>query len=247
MARLHDPDKEISALECLIKFSGIFLYETSVAYVTDDQKMDDLRRDARKALRDRRDPDIVGLALKHEDRDVRFWAVMSFEFIHGRTDPWEHLVPDLKRVAVEDTDSTIRSQTISRLRYYDMDFIRALRARTKDSSPWVLMRLFSFDSGKPERRREFFDRAVIHLSHKDPSVRKEWLVFLQMNAWNARTAEMWRIESDPRLIAKLKEIEIFGSPNEQELATKTMNALSKRKQQRTQAAAEQPATAGESK
>jgi len=155
MARLHDPDKEISALECLIKFSGIFLYETSVAYVTDDQKMDDLRRDARKALRDRRDPDIVGLALKHEDRDVRFWAVMSFEFIHGRTDPWEHLVPDLKRVAVEDTDSTIRSQTISRLRYYDMDFIRALRARTKDSSPWVLMRLFSFDSDKPERRREF--------------------------------------------------------------------------------------------
>jgi|GEM_PF-5183852 len=68
-----------------------------------------------------------------------------------------------------------------------------------------------------------------------------------MNAWNPRTAEMWRIESDPRLIAKLKEIEIFGSPNEQELATKTMNALSKRKQQRTQAAAEQPATAGESK
>ena len=248
IARLHDPEKEISALERLIKFSGIFLYETSMVYVTDDHKMDNLRRKARKALRDRRDPDIVGIALKHEDRDVRFWGVMSFEIIHGQRDPWKRLVPQLKAVAVKDTDSNIRSEAIRRLRYYDTDFIHDLRTRTTESSPWVLMNLFSFDSGKPELRMEFYHQAVIYLSHDDPNVRKRWLTYLHMNAWNPSTAEMWRIESDPRLIAELKEIEASGSPKERELATKTINALSERKQERTQQdAAEQPATPGEFK
>ena len=248
IVRLHDPDKEISALERLIKFSGIFLYETSVAYVTDNREMDNLRRKARKALQDRRDPEIVGLALKHEDRDVRFWGVMSFEIIHGRRDPWKRLVPQLKTVAVEDADSNIRSEAIRRLRYYDTDFIRDLRTRTTESSPWVLMNLFSFDSGKPELRMEFYHQAVIYLSHDDPNVRKRWLTYLHNNASLNSTAEMWRIESDPRLIAELKEIEASGSPKERELATKTINALSKRKRERTQQdAAEQPATAGEFK
>lgn len=248
VARLQDPDTQISALEHLIKFSGIFLYETSVVWISDDRIMDNLRRSARKALHNRSDPEIVEMALNHEDREVRFWGVMNFETIHGRMDSWKPFLPLLKKIALEDGDSNIRAEAIRRLKSYDMDFIRDLRSKTTEGSPWVLMNLLGFGSGKPELRAKFYERSVQHLSHEDAAVRNEWLVYLQMNAWNPSTAEMWRIESDPGLIAKLKEIEAFGSPNERELATKTINTLSKGKQQRTQqGAAEQPATAGEPK
>jgi hypothetical protein len=113
--QLGDPTTEMAALRRLIKFSGTFLYEGSVFFVTDDQAADELRRAAARAVRPHANPDSVRRALDDDDRAVRFWGVISFGTTFGEKKPWEPLLPRLEEIASRDADAGIRAQAIGKL------------------------------------------------------------------------------------------------------------------------------------
>jgi hypothetical protein len=225
--QLGDPTTEMAALRRLIKFSGFFLYEGSVHLVTDDQAADELRRAAARAVRSHANPDSVRRALDDDDRDVRFWGVMSFGFTFGETKPWEPLLPRLEEIASRDADAGVRSEAIRRLRYHEAGaaFLTSLQTSTNETDPWVLMMLLRFDSQKPEVRTRWYARAIQIFSGKDEALRLQWLNYILLNASNPITATMWRIEADPALVDSLRQIERMGSQKEQDLASKALLAL----------------------
>jgi hypothetical protein len=225
--QLGDPTTEMAALRRLIKFSGPFLYEGSVHFVTDDQAADELRRAAARAVGSHGNLDSVRRALDDDDREVRFWGVMSFGFTHGETKPWEPLLPRLEEIASRDADAGIRAQAIEKLWYHEAAaaFLTSLQNSTNETNPDVLMTLLQFGTQQPERRTRWYARAVQILSGKDEALRLEWLTYIWGNAWNPSTAPMWRIEADPALVESLRQIERIGSQKEQELASKALLAL----------------------
>ena len=227
IARLNKPDTACDARRSLIKFSGLNLYEGSWFLCTKDSKMDNLRREAAKALRSHRNIETVQQALDDEDRDVRFWGVMVFETACGRTASWEPLVPRLMKLAGEDSDAGIRGEAFRRLRSYERGrtFIHALQESTKESEPFVLMMLFEFDSLQPDARAKYYTRAIEFLSGTNETLRSHWLCYVYSNVSNPSTAPMWRIEAAPGLISKLKEIRRTGLPTDAETAGKALDAL----------------------
>jgi hypothetical protein len=225
--QLGDPAREMAALRRLINFSGFSLYEGSVVFGTGDQAADALRRAAARAVRSHGNMDSVRRALDDDDRQVRFWGVMSFGFIQGQTDPWKPLLPRLEEIASRDADAGIRREAIRKLYYYEAAtaFLTSLQTSTNEADPEVLMMLLRFDSQKPEPRARWYARAVQILSGKDEALRVQWLSFIWFNAYPG-TAPMWRIEADPVLVDSVRQIARTGSQKEQELASKALHALS---------------------
>jgi hypothetical protein len=225
--QLGDPTTEMAVLRRLIKFAGYSLYEGSVKFVTDDPAADELRRAAARAVRAHGNPDSVRRALDDNDREVRFWGVMSFGFVRGETKPWEPLLPRLEEIASRDADAGVREEAIRKLSYQEAaaSFLTSLRTSTNETDPGVLMTLLQFDSQKAELRARWYARAVQILSGKDEALRLLWLKCIWGSAWNPITAPMWRIEADPALVNSLREIERTGSQEEQELAGKALLAL----------------------
>jgi hypothetical protein len=230
VSQLEDPSTERAALRKLIKFSGVFLYEGSVSYVTGDRNNDELRRSAARAIGSHRTLDSVRRALDDNDTGVRFWGVMSFEFTFGNKGPWEPLLPRLEEIASHDQYANIRSEAISKLEYYDeaAAFLTTLRESTSETDPSVLMTLLRFYDLKPELRAHWYARAVECLSGKDEALRLQWMSYIFFNVWNPSTAPMWRIDADPALVATLRQAELEGSPKDKDLAGKIMEAFARR-------------------
>lgn len=230
--QLNDPATEMAALQKIIKGAGMFLYELgSVRIMTKDPAADELRRAAARAARSHENVKSVGRALSSDERDVRFWGVMGFEFIYGRCEPWKPLLPRLEQIAASrEEDAGIRREAIRKLQYYGeaASFLSKLQESPDETDPWVLMTLLQFDSSIPEVRARWYARAVKFLSGKDEALRRLWLQDIWGNVSNPSTAPMWQIEADPALVESLRQIAGTGSKEEKELASKAVEALAKK-------------------
>ena len=230
---LNYPPTEMVALQRLIKFAGFFLYPSSVSVVTGDEAADELRRAAEVAVNSHRSLESVGRALSSDDRDVRYWGVMSFQSSRwgraGETrEPWKLLLPRLQDLASHDEDADIRSAAILTLQDYEEAevFLTKLQQSPDETHPFVLMRLLKFNADIPELRARWYAHAVKFLSGKDEALRMLWLQVIGGNVYNPLTAPMWRIEADPALVESLRQIARTGSKKEKELAAMAVKALS---------------------
>lgn len=230
--QLDNPATEMAALQKLIKSAGFFLYELgSVRIKTDDRAADERRRAAARAARAHENVQSVGRALSSNEREVRFWGVMGFEFIYGRCEPWKPLLPRLEQIAASrDEDANIRREAIRKLQSYEeaAPFLSKLQESPDETDPSILMTLLNFGSSDPEVRARWYARAVKFLSGNDEALRMLWLQDIWGNVWNPSTAPMWQIDADPALIESLRQIEGTGSKEEKELASRAIMALAKK-------------------
>ena len=228
--QLGEPATEMAALRRLIKFADMFLYNGHLGLVANDPADDELRRKATRAVHEHRSVESVGRALASEDRDIRYWAVMGFEFAHERRGPWLTLLPRLQAIAASrQEDAGMRSKAIEKLQYYEQAaaFLRGLQDAPGETNPWVLMVLLRFNSQTPEWRARWYARAVENLAHKDAEVRKLWLQVIWGNVANPSTAPMWRVQADPKLVESLEQIARAGSDPEKEAAEGALSAFKK--------------------
>ena len=225
--QLNDPGLEMTAMGKLLRFAGIFLGEGSTIFLTDDPKMDDLRRAAARAVGAHRSVDSVHRALYANDAVVRDWGVGAFEFTYGNREPWKYLLPRLEELASRDESASIRRKAIFKLGYYEESstFLDALRKSPEEKDPSVLMELLQFGSQEPGLRANWYAHATRFLSDNDESVRWRWLLEIASNVGNPITAPMWKIEADPAMVEALRQIEKTGLPKEQELAGQALRSL----------------------
>ena len=227
--QLDAPASEMPALRRLIKVAGFTLYEGSMFYYSGDEAADQLRREATRAVRAHRNVESVRRALDVDDRAIRNWGVMNFEIDCEKRESWKGLLPRLEAIASNDADAGIRREAILRLRFFEEGkaFLKALQEVSKEADPSVLMALLEFDSQAPAARWKWYARAKQFLLDNDETIRSRWLSDIYFSAWNPSTAPMWRVEADPGLIETLCQVERTGSQTEQELASRTLQALGK--------------------
>lgn len=175
-------DSRLRAMLVLMHFAGEELWSRGgMGYGgSGDEAFDGLRKRAAAAVHQCADLQTVAQALDSADRQLQYWAVAHFggpEPIEQQPNPWVPLLPTLERVVVE-AEAGIRSLANQRRRDYPeaCEFL-AERAEL-ETSPEVLMRLMRDEVPLDEFNERFVARLRAVLSHPDPNVRHDALLFV---------------------------------------------------------------------
>ncbi len=201
VSQLDQPETRLRAMQVLMHFASYELYAGgSFGYGgTGDAQFDALRKRAATAVHTCADPVTVGRSLDSPNRQLQSWGVAHF-CGSGLTqpespNPWLQLLPRLERVASQ-ADAGIRSLAVERLRDYPDSRLFLINRTEAETSPEVLMRLMHDQVSRDEFNERFVARLCSLLSHPEPDVRHDALLFV---GFNSGRAAVWQFTFDARV------------------------------------------------
>ena len=214
----------LEGLAQLIRMAGPRLYEGSLIFGDADPELFRLRGEAAKAAGACADIATVGKALDSPDREVRLWAVLSFDTRHEYTEAWRPLLPKLAKM-LSDPDSGVRRHAVERLRDLPGGAAAIAAHAPAETDPEVLMTIAGSGTSP-----DLYRWLVRLLSSQDAKVREAALTFVYGNLWNPSTAAMWKLGFNQELYERVQALARSPSPGEKENARRALEQLDRLKQ-----------------
>ncbi|MCL4205724.1 MAG: HEAT repeat domain-containing protein [Pirellulaceae bacterium] len=191
IARLSNAETKLSALEALISFGSLRVFQGgSVFGSTGDAEKDALIQRAADAVAKSADFETIRAAIHSSSENLQYWALFRFPmppFEDGH--PWEDLLSRLRQLARSDAPQ-IRESAQNRLSFFSGQREFLAECLAVETSASNLMKLL-YHLDRSQYRRQTSERIAALLHHADPEVRKSALGFV---GFNSQRAAMWQIE-----------------------------------------------------
>jgi hypothetical protein len=219
IAHTKNENTRLDGLHELIRMAGPRLYEASMIGGDPDPEIFKMEGEAARTVWACRDVATVGKALDSPIRNVRLWAVLSFETRSEYKDAWQPLVPKLVKM-LSDPDSGFRQSAVDKLWFYPEGRHAIAEYAPFETDPDGLLRI-ARSGGSPD----FYRSLVRLLSSADANVRESTLSFIYLNLWNKATASIWKVGFNQDVYERVRMLSTSPSPTEKERALKALSQL----------------------
>lgn len=219
IAKLNDENTRLAALEQLITFSSMKIYQVgSVYFSSGNKETDSLMEKAADAAKRYRDYKTLSSALNSSRPSLQFWALWNIPRDFSKsTDPWKTLLPRIKKLAKNAGGSERRAAQ----RYLKGSGIhKKFLDECVESETYAnnIMHMVGANRMNPHLLRL--------LKHEDEKVRVLTLVCISGNNNPAR-APMWKITFNSQVFTRTMKLSYSDSAKERSAAVAALAALRK--------------------
>jgi len=192
---IKDLDKPELRMHALSRLIGWSLWPTrrvpTLTYPTTDSELTDrLNRAIEATCRSATMAD-VAQALDTNDRNLRFWGLWNWN--PAGCQPADErcavaltLLPRIKKLAMDEDDSSVRREALYRLKYYHLEAEFLAERMAAETSPYVLRRVLYGESA--DKFNKYMNLKVLgFLDSKDEEIRRVSLNFIGDNSYTSET------------------------------------------------------------
>ena len=234
IARLDDEETRLEALEVLVEFASIRVYQVGSMFGGyADPEMNKLLERATRVARRQDDLETVEQALKSESENLQYWALWHMPnqpddepdddgvvVERDRIAPWRHLLPRVRELASKG-NASLRGLAQHRLEDApDQKEFLARLMETETSASNIMRRLYGSNGKGLSDRLDPHLRRLLH--HEDAEVRRSALGFVGSNSGRAK---MWQFEFSDAVFARVMVLTRSGEPKERASAVYALTDL----------------------
>jgi HEAT repeat protein len=231
MARLSNEETKLSALEALVAFGSMRVFQVGSVYGSSgDAEKDALIQRAADAVAKSADFETLRAAIHSSSENLQYWALFHFPVPPFEDDrPWQDMVPRLRQLARIGAPH-IRESAQHRLSSFPEQRAFLTECLAAETSAWNLMKLL-YHLDRSQYRRETSERIAALLCHAEPEVRKNALDFV---GFNSNRAAMWQIDFHIDVLQQVLALSRSDSAAERSSAVYALSDLDKQSHLRTQ-------------